>query len=277
MKKIIKEGETWIGSFNRETFNKLLSTVTSAKGRCSFALNGKDFTIIPYGRGFMLTSGTDYRYEAFNIESALKAAWRFSNGIIEGKTYSKKLHNILMESISKLTNEWIDAEPYENNDAYDMDDYQSALKKYTKMPKGYDKDIDDDETADAVAMLNKNYESEAFPYVKERQRNASWNALRGKNARRKPIRQILQEPYLTDNRRGAKAYIDGIVGEDYKPLGAKYSEEHISNVQEKLLRQVANLMKFMNAYSDTILSNGIIEEHEFDELYGMLTEINSKH
>lgn len=112
--------------------------------------------------------------------------------------------------------------------------------------------------------------------MKERQKNAFWNALRGKNARRKPIRQILQEPYLTDNRRGAKAYVDGVVGEDYKPLGARYSKEYISNVQEKLLRQVANLMNFMNAYSDTILSSGIIEEHEFDGLYSMLAEIDSK-
>jgi len=39
-------------------------------------LNGKDFTIVPTQRGFTITSGVDFKYD-----SALMAAWKFSNGV----------------------------------------------------------------------------------------------------------------------------------------------------------------------------------------------------
>lgn len=68
---------------------------------------------------------------------------------------------------------------------------------------------------------------------------------------------------------------DDIVDEAYKPLGTKYSDEHISEVTNAFHRQIANLLRFMNAYSDTILSNNVLDEDSYDRLFKQLAEINS--
>ena len=77
--KPLTEGEKWVGDFERTTFDKLRQYANELGGKCSFSLNGVDFTMIPTQRGFTITSGTQFRYDAFNIDSALKAAWQYSN------------------------------------------------------------------------------------------------------------------------------------------------------------------------------------------------------
>ena len=77
--RMLTEGEEWIGTFNQHNFEDLRNKVNGCKGNCSFSLNGKDFTIIPTQRGFTITSGVDFGYDALNVDNALKAAWRFSN------------------------------------------------------------------------------------------------------------------------------------------------------------------------------------------------------
>jgi hypothetical protein len=79
IKTVLTEGEQWIGQFNRDTFDMLRKKVNELNGTCSFSLNGCDFTMSPSQRGFLITSGTDFGYESFTIDSALKAAWQFSN------------------------------------------------------------------------------------------------------------------------------------------------------------------------------------------------------
>lgn len=64
------------------------------------------------------------------------------------------------------------------------------------------------------------------------------------------------------------------IDEAYKPLGVKYSGEHINNVTNDFKRQVGNLLKFMNAYSDSILSNNIVDENSYNKLNKLLTEID---
>ncbi len=81
VKKILAEGQKWIGDYERNTFDVLRQKVSECGGTCSFSLNGKDFTIVPNQRGFTITSGVDFRYDSFEIDSALMAAWRFSNGV----------------------------------------------------------------------------------------------------------------------------------------------------------------------------------------------------
>ena len=81
VKKILTEGENWIGDYERNNFDILRQKVSECGGTCSFSLNGKDFTIVPTQRGFKITSGADFRYDALNVDNALKAAWRFSNGV----------------------------------------------------------------------------------------------------------------------------------------------------------------------------------------------------
>lgn len=111
------------------------------------------------------------------------------------------LHMVIKEVIQNL----IDAEPYQGFD--DDGEFDNAMRMYTKMPNGYDRDIDADDwkTADKIALLNKNYESEAFPYVKEREKDASWKALSAK--RNRPI--YLPNDFSHDYRYGAKNFVRG--------------------------------------------------------------------
>ena len=64
--------------------------------------------------------------------------------------------------------------------------------------------------------------------------------------------------------------------EDYKPLGASYSDEHISDVKTRLLRQISNLLRFMNAYSDSILSTNMLDENTYNILYDLLAKIHDR-
>ena len=81
VKKILAEGQKWIGDYERNSFDVLRQKVSECGGTCSFSLNGKDFTIVPNQRGFTITSGDGFGYDALNVDNALKAAWRFSNGV----------------------------------------------------------------------------------------------------------------------------------------------------------------------------------------------------
>jgi hypothetical protein len=92
------------------------------------------------------------------------------------------LHNIIKESVNKALreSEYLDAEPYDIDvfdNTYD-DDFDNIMSDYSKMPDGYDDDIDPSHLdSDRIAKLNKNYEAEAFPYLKGVQNNASWQAF----------------------------------------------------------------------------------------------------
>ena len=79
--QILEEGEQWIGKFITDTYSNLVQAVQTAQGKCSFNLNGKDFTVRPKGERFLVTSGVgDFGYEAMDIEGACKAAYRYSTG-----------------------------------------------------------------------------------------------------------------------------------------------------------------------------------------------------
>jgi hypothetical protein len=89
------------------------------------------------------------------------------------------LHRIIRKSVNKIIREaeGLDADEY--FDEYwhrehgNADDY---LKPYGKMPEGYDDDVDID-TADIIAGLNTNDESEIYPYLKGIENKASWSAF----------------------------------------------------------------------------------------------------
>jgi len=92
------------------------------------------------------------------------------------------LHNIIKESVNKVLreSEYLDAEPYDIDifDSTYNDDFDNIMSDYSKMPDGYDDDIDPSHLdTDRIAMLNKNHEAEAFPYLKGVQNNASWQAF----------------------------------------------------------------------------------------------------
>lgn len=76
---LITEGEKWIGSFNRDTFQQLKQTAASLNGTCSFNLNGVDFTVQATGRGYTASSGMEWKYDALKLDNALLACWQYSN------------------------------------------------------------------------------------------------------------------------------------------------------------------------------------------------------
>lgn len=92
-KGLLNEGEQWIGEFDTDTFDALSEKVNRTNGRASFQLNGKDFTIVPTERGYRITSGgvdgfgqgIDFGYDALSVETALRAAYKFSTGYYKGR------------------------------------------------------------------------------------------------------------------------------------------------------------------------------------------------
>lgn len=88
VQRIIKEGEEWIGSWsannNKELVKKLEDIFSNNGNGASFSYNEKDFTITKSSSGnrFLITSGTDWKYEALNLNGAVNAIHKFSNGIL---------------------------------------------------------------------------------------------------------------------------------------------------------------------------------------------------
>lgn len=104
------------------------------------------------------------------------------------------LHRIIKESVKRIISENglnkpidgnLDIPSYEDpNELFSDCDipnrtekFNKIMRGYSKMPKGYDRNINPDSVAaDRISMMNKSYESEAFPYLKDAENDASWNA-----------------------------------------------------------------------------------------------------
>jgi hypothetical protein len=92
--RMINEGEQWVDgdwkSDNYETLIKKIEDIFLNNGRgASFSYNGKDFTIIKKGERFLVTSSTDFGYEALNIKGAIVAAHKFSTGAMPKTGFQK--------------------------------------------------------------------------------------------------------------------------------------------------------------------------------------------
>ena len=104
------------------------------------------------------------------------------------------LHRIIKESVKRIISENglnkpidgnLDIPSYEDpNELFSnceipnrTEKFNKIMRGYSKMPKGYDRNINPDSVAaDRISMMNKSYESEAFPYLKDAENDASWNA-----------------------------------------------------------------------------------------------------
>jgi hypothetical protein len=96
--RMLNEGEEWLdGNWNSDNYKDLIKKVentfsTGGRGN-SFTYNGKDFTISKRGERYIITSGTDWRFEALSVESAIKQAHTFANkreGVKESKLINKQ-------------------------------------------------------------------------------------------------------------------------------------------------------------------------------------------
>ena len=57
---------------------------------------------------------------------------------------------------------------------------------------------------------------------------------------------------------------------------SKMNKTFSETVANDFSRQVASLMKYMNAYSITLRDSGIIKEEQFSELYDALCKVNDE-
>lgn len=87
-KNLIVEGENWLdGTYNSDNYKTLVSKIENIFSNngtgASFQYNGKDFTIIKKGNRYLISSSTDWNYEALDVNGAILAAHKFSNGVIK--------------------------------------------------------------------------------------------------------------------------------------------------------------------------------------------------
>jgi hypothetical protein len=84
--RMLNEGEQWIdgvwGTGNYKDLIKEIENIFQEGGRgASFKCFGKDFTITKTnGDRFLISSSTDFNYEALNINGAFIAAHKFATG-----------------------------------------------------------------------------------------------------------------------------------------------------------------------------------------------------
>jgi hypothetical protein len=82
--RMLSEGEQWLdGSWNSDNYKDLVKKIEdifNKGGRgASFTYSGKDFTITKKGERYLITSSTDWEFEALSVESAIKQAHAFTN------------------------------------------------------------------------------------------------------------------------------------------------------------------------------------------------------
>ena len=96
------------------------------------------------------------------------------------------LHKIIKESVKRILREDIDATEYIDNnvDKYLSDKpiqhgYGDELEAAQSMPDDYDDDLgfDNFEDVERVAHLNRPYDTDIYPFAKDIENNASWDAI----------------------------------------------------------------------------------------------------
>ncbi len=95
------------------------------------------------------------------------------------KLTGRELKQMISESVKRVLreNEYLDAQSW--MPGIDDDEWEKTMNKHGKLPKGYDKDLtvnnlSDYPSVDALAGLNKDYESEILPFRKDDEKEASW-------------------------------------------------------------------------------------------------------
>ena len=82
--RMLSEGEQYLdGSWNSDNYKDLVKKIEdifNKGGRgASFTYSGKDFTITKKGERYLITSSTDWEFEALSVESAIKQDHAFTN------------------------------------------------------------------------------------------------------------------------------------------------------------------------------------------------------
>lgn len=110
------------------------------------------------------------------------------------------LNKIIKESIKKIFENTLDVDDSDIWKYADFDSESKWLDSFGKMPKGYDKDITDDETIDRMIGMNNGWQNTISPSGKRAEKLASWDAFdRDRDENNKWITRDEDEMYKDEN------------------------------------------------------------------------------
>ncbi len=110
------------------------------------------------------------------------------------------LNKIIKESIKKIFENTLDVHDSDIWKYADLDSESKWLNSFGKMPKGYDKDITDDETIDRMIGMNNGRQNTISPSGKRAEKLASWDAFdRDRDENNKWVTRDEDEMYNDEN------------------------------------------------------------------------------
>ena len=214
LKKIIKDASIGVGHFKEYDPNLENSNSKEEQMKNRSLLKAMNKKI-----GRNANAGMDYISE--NKTSNKKAI----------KLNESKLKTIITEVVKQVFENTLDIDDSDVLKYADFDSESKWLDGFGKMPKGYDKDITDDETIDKIIAMNNGWQNTISPSGKNAEKLASWDAFdrdREKNNKwvtrdedfkdeinyniyesvKRNVRQVLKETSYDLARKAHKAAID---------------------------------------------------------------------
>lgn len=156
------------------------------------------------------------------------------------------LNKIIKESIKKIFENTLDVDDSDIWKYADFDSESKWLDSVGKMPKGYDKDITDDETIDRIIGMNNGWQNTISPSGKRAEKLASWDAFdRDRDENNKWITRDEDEIYNDENfniYESVKKNVRQILKETSYDLARR---AHKSAVQQRKFDQAERLHKHL--------------------------------
>ena len=160
LKKIIKDASIGVGHFKEYDPNLENSNSKEEQMKNRSLLKAMNKKI-----GRNANAGMDYISE--NKTSNKKAI----------KLNESKLKTIITEVVKQIFENTLDIDDSDVWKYADFDSESKWLDGFGKMPKGYDKDITDDETIDKIIAMNNGWQNTISPSSKNAEKLASWDAF----------------------------------------------------------------------------------------------------
>lgn len=156
------------------------------------------------------------------------------------------LNKIIKESIKKIFENTLDIDDSDIWKYADFDSESKWLDSFGKMPKGYDKDITDDEIIDRMIGMNNGWQNTISPSGKRAEELASWDAFdRDREEKNKWITRDEDEMHNDENfniDESIKRNLRQVLKETSYDLARR---AHKSAIQQKKYDQAKRLHKHM--------------------------------
>lgn len=162
------------------------------------------------------------------------------------KLTKSEFKNMITESVRKIFENTLDVNDSDIWKYADFDSESKWLNSFGKMPKGYDKDITDDETIDRMIGMNNGWQNTISPSGKRAEKLASWDAFdRDRDENNKWITRDEDEIYNDENfniYESIKRNVRQVLKETSYDLARR---AHKSALQQKKYDQAERLHKHM--------------------------------